>query len=52
MGPMSFGMMREVHAMADVAVDHQRLQQLAADIRTTQTREIRRMSLWMGEWFR
>ncbi len=37
--------------LSQVNVEHGELEELAESIRTTQTREIRQMSLWMGEWF-
>ncbi len=37
--------------LSQVQVDHSELESLAESIRTTQTQEIRQMSLWMDEWF-
>jgi uncharacterized protein (DUF305 family) len=37
--------------LSRVPVDHPEVEELAESIRTTQTREIRQMSLWMDRWF-
>lgn len=37
--------------LSQVDVEHSRLEELASSIRTTQTQEIRQMSLWMDRWF-
>ena len=37
--------------LSQVNVEHAQLEELAASIRTTQTQEIRQMSLWMDRWF-
>ena len=36
--------------LSQVNVEHAQLEELAASIRTTQTQEIRQMSLWMDRW--
>ena len=44
-------LMMSEQLLSKADVDHVELEQLAASIRTTQTEEIRQMSLWMEKWF-
>jgi uncharacterized protein (DUF305 family) len=37
--------------LSRVNVEHSQLEELAANIRTTQTQEIRQMSRWMDRWY-
>ena len=37
--------------LSQVNTEHSELEELAASIRSTQTQEIRQMSLWMDRWF-
>lgn len=37
--------------LSQVKIEHRELEELAANIRTTQTQEIRQMSLWLDRWF-
>lgn len=37
--------------LSQVEVEHAELEELAGSIRSTQTQEIRQMSIWMDRWF-